>query len=228
MKILVVEDNKTIATSVQKGLETFGHVVDVAFDGETGYDLAANEEYNVIILDLMLPGMSGQNICEQLRKEDISTPILMLTARGELEDKVVGFELGADDYLVKPFEFAELVARVQALGRRAPHFVSEVISYKGLTVNTSTMQVERFGTPIQLSKREYALLVYLLQHQGTVVSKDSLLENVWEFDADVLPNTVEVYIGYLRTKLEKPFKNKGAIISTVRGFGYSVKEEGQA
>ncbi len=222
MKVLIIEDKQTIATSIQKGLETYGHVCDVAFDGETGYDLALNEAYQVIILDLMLPGMSGQEICKQLRAEGVSTPLLMLTARGDLQDKIAGLGLGADDYLVKPFEFAELVARVKALGRRVPVFKSETITYHDLVVDTNTMRVTRFGQLIKLSKREFALLVYLLQNAGSILSKDILVENVWEFDANILPNTVEVYIGYLRNKLEKPFAGQPKIISTVRGFGYTV------
>lgn len=224
MKVLVVEDNRTIAQSVKKGLETYGYVVDAVYDGLEGYDLAVNEEYDVIVLDLMLPGKDGQTFCKELRAEKNTTPILMLTARGSLEDKVDGLGVGADDYLVKPFEFAELVARVQALARRPRVFESEVLSYAGLSVDTTAMTVTRFEKPVKLSKREFSLLVYLLQNKERVVSKDQILEQVWEFDADVLPNTVEVYIGYLRSKLEKPFPGKN-FISTVRGFGYTLTEE---
>lgn len=224
MKVLVVEDNRTIADSIKRGFETYGYVVDAVYDGLEGYDLAVNEKYDVIVLDVMLPGKDGQTFCSDLRKEENTTPVLMLTARGSLEDKVEGLGVGADDYLVKPFEFAELVARVQALARRPRVFQNEVITYAGLQVDTSAMTVTRFETPIKLSKREFSLLVYLLQKKDRVVSKDQILEQVWEFDADVLPNTVEVYIGYLRAKLEKPFPGKN-FISTVRGFGYTLSEE---
>lgn len=224
MKLLVIEDNRTIAQAIQKGFQAHGHAVDVAFDGTTGYDFAMNEVYDVVILDLMLLGKDGIEICKALRAEGKTVPILMLTARGTLDDKVSGLQIGADDYLVKPFEFAELVARVQALGRRQKAYQSEVIEVHGLRVDTTALTVSRFGTPVELSKRELSLLVYLLKNRERVVSKDQILEQVWEFDADVLPNTVEVYIGYLRAKLEKPFAKAEPFLKTVRGFGYTIKD----
>lgn len=225
MKVLVVEDTETIALSIKSGLETFGYTVDVALDGLEGYDLALNEKYDVIILDIMLPGKDGRAVLTDLRAADVATPVLFLTARGTTADKVEGLGYGADDYLVKPFVFAELVARVQALARRPQTFQSDVISFAGLEIDTSAMAVSRFDQPVSLSKREFALLEYLVRHQKRVVSKDTILENVWEFDSDVLPNTVEVYVGYLRSKLEKPFPKKPKFIKTVRGFGYTVTEE---
>jgi len=225
MKLLIVEDNHTIAESIQKGLQTHGYAVDVAYDGLDGFDLAINETYDVILLDLMLPGKNGMEICSELRSEGNTTPILMLTARGSLEDKVGGLQTGADDYLVKPFQFAELVARVQALARRQKAFQHEVLEYDDVRVDTAAMTVLRDDVPISLSKREFSLLVYLLKNAGRVLSKDQILEAVWEFDADVLPNTVEVYVGYLRAKLEKPFSSKPTFIKTVRGFGYTIQED---
>ncbi len=225
MKLLIVEDNRTIATSLKKGLETYGHVVDLAFDGLEGYDLALNEQYDVMILDIMLPEKNGYEVCRDLRKEGKVTPILMLTARGTLDDKLEGLDGGADDYLVKPFEFAELIARVQALGRRPHSYQKEVLEFADLTIDTGAMTVQRLGTEINLSRREFALLVYLIKNAGQVISKDQLLEHVWEFDANVLPNTVEVYVGYLRVKLEKPFPKAKSLIKTVRGFGYTVQEQ---
>lgn len=222
MKVLVVEDSKTIAQAIQKGLQNKGYVVDVAYDGLQGYDLALSEAYDVLVLDLMLPGKDGKEICKDLRAEGNTVPILMLTARGSLEDKVSGLQTGADDYLVKPFEFEELVARVQALSRRQKALVSDIINANGLTVDMGVKSVTRFGTLIELSKREFSLLTYLLKNKGRVVSKDQIVEHVWEFDADVLPNTVEVYIGYLRAKLEKPFHRAKGLIKTVRGFGYTI------
>jgi len=225
MRVLVVEDEHKIANSIKKGLEQEAYAVDVAYDGEYGFDLAATEDYDVIILDLLLPKMDGVTLCKKLRKEeDIHTPILMLTAKGQLNDKIEGLNAGADDYLVKPFAFAELLARIRALTRRPKQVLDNVLSCKDLTLNTLTFEVKRAGKQIRLTKKEFALLEYLLRHKGRTLTKDQIINHVWDYDADILPNTVEVYIGYLRNKIDRPFKNKPPLIHTVRGFGYKIAD----
>jgi len=222
MRVLVVEDNHKIARSLKKGLEQEAYAVDLAFDGEEGFDLAATEDYDVIVLDLMLPKMDGYQICQNLRNEGIHIPILMLTARGQTDDKVKGLNIGADDYLVKPFSFAELLARIKALSRRPKQSLSTVLKAEDLTLDTLNFQVRRARKEIRLSKKEFALLEYLLRHKGKTLTKDQIINHVWDYDADVLPNTVEVYIGYLRKKIEIPFKDKQKLIQTIRGFGYKI------
>lgn len=224
MRILLVEDEHKIANATKKGLEQEAFAVDVAFDGEYGYDLASTEDYDLIILDLMLPKIDGLEICRKLREENIHTPILILTARGQLEDKVGGLNSGADDYLVKPFAFAELLARVRALTRRPKDVLGTVLTVGDLDLDTRSFQVERGKKEIKLSKKEFALLEYLLRHKGQVLTKDQIINHVWDYEADVLPNTVEVYIGYLRNKIDRPFKNKPQLIRTARGFGYKIEE----
>lgn len=223
MRILVVEDEHKIANAIKKGLEQESYAVDVAYDGEYGYDLAATEDHDVIVLDLMLPKMNGMEICRALRGEEKHVPILMLTARGQLEDKVEGLNAGADDYLVKPFAFAELLARIRALARRPKNNTGTVLKVGDLKLNTVTFEVARGGDSINLTKKEFALLEWLLRHSGQVISKEQLIQHVWDYDADVLPNTVEVYIGYLRDKIDRPFPDKDPLIETVRGFGYKLE-----
>jgi DNA-binding response OmpR family regulator len=223
MRILVIEDQHKIANSIKKGLEQESFAVDVAYDGEHGFDLAATEDHDVIILDLMLPKIDGITLCKKLRKEeDIHTPILMLTAKGHLDDRVNGLNAGADDYLVKPFAFAELLARIRALTRRPKSSLGPVLTVGDLTLDTLNFEVKRAGKEIKLSKKEFALLEYLMRYKGRTLTKDQIINHVWDYDADVLPNTVEVYIGYLRNKLDKPFKSKQPLIQTVRGFGYKI------
>lgn len=225
MKILIVEDEHKIANSIKKGLEQESFSVDVAYNGTDGYDLASAENYGVIILDLMLPDMEGIEICQNLRAENIHTPILMLTAKGQLNDKVKGLNAGADDYLVKPFAFIELLARIKALTRRPQNTLGTVLSLEDLSLNTLTYEVKRAGKEIKLSKQEYALLEYLLRHKNTVLTKEQIINNLWDYDADVLPNTVEVYIGYLRNKIDRPFPKSPTLIHTLRGFGYKLGKE---
>lgn len=223
MRVLVIEDEHKIAQSIKKGLEQESYAVDLAYDGEQGFDLAATEDYDAIILDLLLPKMDGLTICEKLRKEEnIHTPILMLTAKGQISDRVNGLNAGADDYLVKPFAFAELLARLKALTRRPKTSLTPVLMIGDLSLNTLNFEVKRAGKKINLSKKEYALLEYLLRHKDKVLSKDQIISHVWDYDADILPNTVEVYIGYLRNKIDRPFKNKKTLIRTIRGFGYRI------
>ena len=219
MRILVVEDEHKIATSLKKGLEQESYAVDLAFTGPDGYDLASSETYDLIILDLMLPEMSGIKICKKLREENNHTPVLMLTAKGQTSDKVEGLNSGADDYLTKPFAFEELLARIKALFRRPKNSTGSTYKVSDLTLNTLTYQVERAGKKIGLSAKEFSLLEYLMRNYNQVVSKDQIIEHVWDYDADILPNTVEVFVGYLRNKLGKP-----DLIRTVRGFGYKLGE----
>lgn len=225
MRILIIEDVNKIATSIKKGLEQELYAVDVALDGEEGFDLATTEDYDLILLDLMLPKMDGMEICRGLRAEKVETPILMLTAKGQLGDKVQGLNTGADDYLVKPFAFEELLARVKALIRRPKRNVGTVLTFSDLSLNTLTYEVFRGQKRINLSKKEFALLEFLLRHPGKILSKDQIISHVWDYDADILPNTVEVYIGYLRRKVDKPFASHPPLIQTVRGFGYKIGED---
>ena len=222
MRILVVDDEHKIAQSIKKGLEQESFAVDVAYEGNAALDLATGEPYDAIILDLMVPGIRGIDICKKLREAHIHTPILMLTAKSQLEDKIEGFNTGADDYLTKPFAFEELLARVRALLRRPQNSIGTVLSIGSLRLNTLTYEVTRKNKQIHLSNKEYGLLEYLLRHPNQIVSKDHIIERVWNYDADILPNTVEVYIGYLRTKIDRAFPTEQSLIHTIRGFGYKI------
>jgi two-component system, OmpR family, response regulator len=223
MRILVIEDEHKIANSIKQGLKQEGFAVDVAYDGEAGYDLASAEEFDLIILDLMLPKIEGTEICKKLRKENVHTPIIMLTAKTELDNKVLGLNTGADDYLTKPFAFTELVARIRALLRRPNNILADVLRCDNLEVDTQNFRVTRGYKNIELSKKEFSLLEYLLRNKGKVVTKDKIIEHVWSFESDILPNTVEVYISYLRNKIDKHFGNRPKLIKTVRGFGYKIE-----
>ncbi|MEI6690989.1 MAG: response regulator transcription factor [bacterium] len=223
MKILIIEDEHKIAQFIKTGLELENWSVDLTFDGEAGLDLATTEKYNVIILDLMLPKITGEIVCKKLREEfNIHTPILILTAKGTTDDKVSVLNSGADDYLVKPFVFAELVARVRALSRRPENQKNVILRVKDLTLDTINHVVKRGKNILKISKKEYSLLEYLLKNKGVIKSKDEIIKNVWSYDDDVLPNTVEVYINYLRQKIDKSFVTKNPLIHTIRGFGYKV------
>lgn len=222
MKILVIEDDKRIADSIKQGLEQESYAVDVSYDGESGYDFAAGEAYDAIILDRMLPNKSGMEIIKDLRNEEITTPVLLLTAKGQTEDKVEGLNAGADDYLAKPFAFDELLARIRALARRPKNTLPITIVYDDLSLNTLTFEVKRGNTIVKLSKKEYGLLEYMLKNKNKTLTKEQIIDNVWNFDADILPNTVEVYIGYLRKKIDKAFSKSNKLIHTVRGFGYKL------
>ncbi len=227
MKILIIEDEEKIANSLKKGLQQENYIVDVAYDGEEGYDLASSEKYDLIILDLMLPIIDGLTICRKLREEDnVKTPILMLTAKGSIEDKVTGLNIGADDYLPKPFSFEELLARVKALVRRPQNYnKSQKLTVNDLQLDSQNYEVKRDGKGIVLSRKEFLLLEYLMRNKGKIVDKDELISNVWNYESDILPNTVEVYIGYLRKKIDEPFKKSRPLIQTIRGFGYKLSEK---
>lgn len=221
MKILVIEDERKVADAIKKGLEQESFAVDVCYDGKQGLSYAQTEEYDVVVLDWMLPSMDGITVCRTLRNEGYQIPILILTAKDQTADKVGGLNSGADDYLAKPFAFKELVARIKALSRRPQKSIGTILTTGGLILDTITYEVRRNDVLIQLSAKEYALLEYLMRNSGRTVTKAQIMANVWDFDADILPNTVEVYIGYLRNKIDKPFKDK-PLIQTIRGFGYRI------
>ncbi len=222
MRILVIEDEHRIATTLKKGLEQEHYIVDLAFDGETGLDLATNEPYDLILLDLMLPKLDGIAVCKEIRSTGIHTPILILTAKDQIQDKVTGLQEGADDYLTKPFSFEELLARITALLRRPTQTRSTKLRVKNLTLDLHSFQVERNKIPISLSAKEFSLLEFLMRNANSILSKDQIIRNSWNYEADILPNTIEVYIRNLRNKIDKPFKEFEPLITTVRGFGYKI------
>lgn len=226
MKVLLVEDEAKIAAAVKKGLEIKGFAVDSVLDSDTGLSYALDPSYDVIILDLMLPGsLDGLQIAQKVREADRHTPIIILTARGSIDDRVQGLNAGADDYLIKPFSFSELYARIQALLRRPQETKSNVLSYKDLSLDPIKFIVKREDQEIKLSAKEFSLLEFLLRNAEQIMSKDHIIDHVWNEEKLVMPNTVEVYIGYLRNKIDKPFKNKVSYIRTVRGFGYKLADK---
>lgn len=223
MRILVVEDEEKIAAALKRGLELKGYAVDVVKDSDSGLSYAVDPDYDAIILDRMLPGsMDGVEVARKARAEGQQAPILILTARGAISDKIEGLHNGADDYLVKPFSFDELLARLQALLRRPPLQTRTVLEAGDLQVDPANYAVTRAGKPIKLSRKEFSLLEYLLRNVGQVVTKDMIITHVWNEDALVLPNTVEVYIGYLRNKIDRPFPKAKPLLHTMRGFGYKL------
>lgn len=222
MRILLVEDDHKISTAIKQGLEMESFAVDVEYDADSGLGAALAEDYDLLILDRMLPGsMEGVDVCKEIRAAGNHTPVLLLTAKDEVRDRVAGLNAGADDYLSKPFAFEELLARIRALLRRPQDNVGTTISCNGLVLDTVNYEVTRDGQPINLSRREFALLEYMLRNAGKLLTKESIIKHVWDFDADILPNTVEVYIGYLRNKIDKPFDGQ-PLLSTVRGYGYRL------
>ncbi|HEY3268682.1 MAG TPA: response regulator transcription factor [Armatimonadota bacterium] len=226
MKILVVEDEPAIQRVIRRGLEAAGFRVDCADDGRRGLDLALLNAYSAVVLDVMLPVMDGWSVCKELRRRKNQVPILMLTARGDVEDRVRGLDLGADDYLSKPFDFAELLARLRALTRRESVNRSRIIRVADLEVDTASRRVCRAGVEIVLSRREYDLLEALAANEGQVLTRELILDNVWA-DDDTFSNTVDVYIGFLRKKIDAGHAER--LIHTVRGFGYTLRrpaEEG--
>ncbi|WP_138990776.1 response regulator transcription factor [Larkinella sp. C7] len=225
--ILIVEDDRRIAQNISRGLMEEGYQTEVAYEGYNGRDLALRHPFDLIILDINLPGLNGYEICRNVRAEKPHLPIIMLTALGEIEDKVEGLERGADDYLVKPFDFRELNARIATCFRRADLIdktvADEVLRIANLEINLSTKQVKRSNTPIDLTAREFALLEYLVRNRGRVVSKMDLAEKVWSLNFDPGTNVVEVYINYLRKKMDRDFEPK--LIHTRAGMGYVLKVE---
>jgi len=222
MRVLVVEDEHRIAHSLKKGLEQERFAVDIAYTGDEGYDLAITEDYDLIILDVMLPGMDGIAICKELRKNNIHIPILLLTAKGQTSEKVSGLNSGADDYLTKPFSFDELLARIRALLRRKGTTVQTHLAIDDLSMDVGRFEVKRGDIHISLTNKEFSLLEFLLEKQNQIVTKDQIIQHVWNFDADILPNTVEVYIKKIRDKIDNKFPDKKQLIKTIRGFGYKL------
>ena len=223
MRVLLIEDDVTIARLLKEGLEDESYAVDVANDGSEGYRTAVADDYDVIILDIMLPGMNGYEVCRALRNDGNKTPILMLTARDTERDIVEGLDTGADDYLAKPFSFDVLLARIRALLRRPNEKLEEILQIGDLKLDPSSKKVTRASQEISLTAKEYGVLEYLMRNKGKVLSKEQIISHVWDFDADVLPNNVELFIMFLRRKIDKPFKSK--LIHTVSGFGYKLEEK---
>jgi two-component system OmpR family response regulator len=223
--ILLVEDERRLAAAVRRVLEEEGHVVDVVYDGEDGLYQALVEEYDAIILDVMLPGKDGFSVARELRAKGRTTPILMLTARDAIPDRVAGLDAGADDYLVKPFALSELLARLRALDRRARMSASEphVLRVGDLELDLRAREARRQGRRIELTAKEFALLEALMRHPGQVLTRSQLLDMVWHYDAAIESNIVDTYIHYLRTKVDKDFEPK--LIRTVRGAGYAIRGE---
>lgn len=222
MRVLVVEDEHKIAMALKKALEQESFAVDVSFDGDDGYAMATTEPYDIAIIDRMIPGdYDGLAIVKAMRDQGIHTPVILLTALGSVRDKTTGLDGGADDYIVKPFALEELLARVRALLRRPQEQHSNVLEVGDLSLDTTTFRVTRASKPISLTSKEYALLEFLMRSSGRILTKDAIISHVWDYDADILPNTVEVYIKYLRSKIDTPFGNP--LIHTVRGFGYKLE-----
>ena len=220
MRILVVEDEVKMARAIRRGLEQAGYAVDTAPDGDEGLHLATENDYDVVVLDVMLPGVDGFEVCRRLRTAGRWAPVLMLTARDGVADRIGGLDAGADDYLVKPFAYGELLARLRALIRRGAPERPAVLTAGDLTLDPAAHRVTRQGREIELSAREFALLEFLIRHAGEVVSRTAILEHVWDYNYDGLSNVVDVYVGYLRRKLEQP--PGGPRIRTVRAVGYAL------
>jgi len=225
MRILIVEDDRKIANAVKRGMEQECFAVNVCYDGSSGLGAALADDYDLIILDRMLPETDGMNICMAIREKKIKVPILMLTAKDKIRDRVDGLNAGADDYLIKPFAFEELLARVRALLRRPKEVQNNVLEFSDLQLDPVSFEVKRAGKSIELSNKEFALLEYLMRNPDRIMTKDNIIAHVWDYDADILPNTVEVFIGYLRAKVDKPFRNQPDLIQTVRGFGYRLSSK---
>src|SRR5881409_2994778 len=223
MRILLVEDEEKVSRFVSRGLTAERFAVDMARDGKSGWELAQTYQYDVIILDLMLPGLTGGEVLNRIRKSKSQVPVLILTARDSIGDKVEHFEAGADDYLTKPFAFAELLVRVKALLRRGAVERSSVLRIGDLELDRTSQQVRRLGRRIELTGKEYALLEYLMAHAGRVLSRTIIIEHVWDQSFDGATNIVDVYVRHLRSKVDEPFAQK--LIRTVRGVGYAISSE---
>lgn len=223
MHILVVEDQQRLAYLLRRVLMEERHTVDLAHDGHAGLDLALSDTYDVVILDVMLPGMDGLEVCRQVRAERITSPVLMLTARGAVEDRVTGLNVGADDYLTKPFAMEELLARINALLRRRDRRFDESLQLcvSNLTLDLVRHEARRAGRIIELTAKEFALLEYLMRHPGQVLTRTQITDAVWRYDLEALSNVVDIYIHYLREKIDQGFSH--ALIRTVRGVGYKIE-----
>jgi DNA-binding response OmpR family regulator len=220
MHVLLVEDDVRLSRVIRRILEEEAHLVETAQDGPSGADLALTGSFDVVILDVMLPGIDGFEVCRRLRAGGIDTPVLMLTARDAVEDRVRGLDSGADDYLAKPFAFAELLARLRALGRRRNELSSELLTVEDLTLNPAVRVVKRAGRVIELTAKEFVLLEYLMRHPGQVLTRTQILDHVWGYAFASDTNVVDIYIHYLRNKVDKGFGSR--LIATVRGVGYRI------
>lgn len=224
MRVLLVEDEFKIANALKKGLAQEGYAVDMYHDADEGLNAALNDPVDIAILDRMLPGLiDGIGIVKELRKAKPLLPIIFLTAKDAISDRVAGLDAGANDYLVKPFAFEELLARVRVLTRVVGQESHDALTYRDMSLNLKTKMLTRDGKNIELSKTEFSLLDYMIRNPEIVLSKQNIIDHVWDYDADVLPNTVEVFVGMLRNKIDKPFKKQGSYIQTVRGFGYKLE-----
>jgi len=226
MRILLIEDESKVASFVKRGLMAERYAVDVAGDGKEGLEFAMSFQYDLIILDLMLPGLDGNTVLKRIRAVDTQVPVLILTARDAVQDKVSNFEAGADDYLTKPFAFAELQVRVKALLRRGPVNRASTVRLRDLELDRLSQQVKRAGKRIELTTKEYSLLEYLMSNAGRVLSRNMIIEHVWDESFDGLTNVVDVYIRHLRKKVDDSYECK--LIHTVRGVGYAVRDENEA
>ncbi len=225
MKILLIEDEEKAVKTLKKGLNEHNIDVDFAFDGAKGVELALSSEYDVIISDIIVPGINGFDLTKHLRQKGIKTPVLLLTALNATDDKVLGLEVGADDYLTKPYEFKELLARLKALSRRGKEVPPPklILTFSDMEMNLTSKEFIRDGRKIELTPKEFALMEYFIRHQGRVVSKAEIAEKVWDINFETTSNVVEVYVNYLRNKVDKPFEKK--LIHTVFGVGYVLKDE---
>jgi heavy metal response regulator len=224
MKILLVEDDKTVLHFIEKGLKETNYIVDVAFDGEEGLHLALSRSYDIIILDIMLPKIDGWEILESIRKKQVNTPVIFLTAKDTKEDIVKGLELGADDYLVKPFSFVELLARIRAIIRRDRKDVElSQLTFGNLTLDLIARTAQRDEEKIELSSKEFLLLEYLMRNAGQILTRTMILENVWGYSFDTESNIIDVHINHLRKKIDKHFPSK--LIHTIKGVGYVITDE---
>ena len=223
MRLLVVEDEKKVASFIKQGLEEEGYAVDLALDGEKGLEMALDGVHDLIILDISLPKMDGLQVLKKLRQQKVNTPVLLLTVRATIEDKVLGLDAGADDYLTKPFAFQELVARVRALMRRRAEADPALLQVADLILDPARRVVSRGGEKIELTAKEFALLEYFMRNRGRVLTRTLMIEHVWNYDFDTMTNIVDVYVNYLRKKIDNGREPK--LIHTVRGVGYVLKTE---
>jgi DNA-binding response OmpR family regulator len=223
MRLLLIEDEQRLSEVIKQNLTEANYALDQAFDGEEGLYLAQSEDYDAIILDLMLPKLSGIEVCQELRQQHITTPILMLTAKSQLDDKLAGLDAGADDYLTKPFELAELRARIHALLRRSHQQLEQIITIGDLEFNASQMSIKRSGEPIKLTPKEFAILEFLVRHRDEVVTRTQIIEHVWDYNFDSMSNVVDVFMANLRKKVDGHAKNK--LIHTIHGLGYKLSTE---
>jgi heavy metal response regulator len=223
MRLLVVEDEKKVANFIKKGLQEEGYAVDLASDGKTGLTMGLDGVHDLIILDINLPRMDGLSVLQELRKKKVTTPVLLLTVRTAIEDKVIGLDTGADDYLTKPFAFQELLARVRALLRRRAEAESPLLQVADLTLDPATRFVSRGDEQIELTAKEFALLAYFMRNPGRVLTRTMIAEHVWDYDFDPMTNVIDVYVNYLRKKIEAGGEPK--LIHTVRGVGYVMKAQ---